>query len=93
MKTGYTEPVRSNTSVAMPPIHRAISRGQTWTDASLDLLMHAMPSLPQLGAAMLLLVAYLAATGSDFGVDPSTQAVLQQAQETAAAEVPGYRPF
>ncbi len=73
--------------------HPESCQRRTWIDAAADLLLRVMPDLPVLGAAMLLLVAILAATGSNFGVDAATQAAIQQAQEAAATEVPVYRPF
>src|SRR4051812_38547352 len=69
------------TDLACPgPIVPALSfdadscQRRTRLDAGIDLLARLMPDLPMLGAAMLLLTAYLAATGSDFGADPATEA-------------------
>ncbi len=93
MKVVPTHPAGSGPNVPSLSVDPDSCQRRTRVDAAIDLLARVMPDLPLLGAALLLLVANLAATGSDFGADPETQAALQQAQEAAAAEVPGYRPF
>lgn len=93
MKVAHMDAARSKSAVSMMPFKATGDLGGALMEKSLDLLEQAMPSLPQLGAALLVLVAYLALTGSGPAMNADTQAVLQQAQEAAAAAVPGYRPY
>lgn len=68
-------------SAEMPPSNRFI-----------DALARVMPDLPMLGALMLLLVVYLAASGSDFGASQECFDALHEAQ-SAAASAGAIAPF
>ncbi len=57
----------------------------------LDALERVLPDMPMMGVFMLLLWAYLIATGSNFGATDDVLDALQAASEAAAAN--GEPPF
>ena len=61
-------------------------------DRAADCLERVMPDLSMLGLAMVLIVLYLAASGSAFGLSDDALAAQQEAAEAASA-APSYVPF
>lgn len=70
----------------------ASSRQKDALDRTIDVLERVMPDLSMLGLAMVLVVLYLTASGSDFGASEDVLAAQQEAADAASA-APGYVPF